>query len=88
MKYVFIEKCDDRCELVSIIEDPIELFKSGEYNESRGDKLYQLGPEVTVEMTIKVTSKPVYRGPQACDVFRLSFPHGLKGDLGVGDYRG
>lgn len=87
MKYVFIEKCDDGSELVSIVEDPVALFKNGEYNVSRGDKLYQLGPEVTIETTIKVTSKPTYRGPQA-DTFKLSFPHGLKGDLGVGDYRG
>lgn len=85
MKYVFIEKCDDGSELVSIVEDPVALLKNGEYNVSRGDKLYQLGPEVTIETTIKVTSKP--RGPQA-DTFKLSFPHGLKGDLGVGDYRG
>lgn len=72
MKYVFIEKCDDGSEHVSIVEDPVALFKNGEYNESRGDKLYQLGPEVTVETTIKVTSKPTYRGPQA-DVFKTNF---------------
>lgn len=68
MKYVLVKRGE-----VSIVEDPVALFKSGEYNESRGDKLYQLGPEVTVETTIKVTSKPVYRGPQAADVFRLAF---------------
>lgn len=87
MKYVFVKKFEDGSELASIVEDPVALFKTGEYNESRGDKLYQLGQEVTVETTIKVTSKPVYRGPQA-DTFKLSFPHGLKGDLDVGDYRG
>ena len=87
MKYVFVKKFEDGSELTSIVEDPVALFKTGEYNESRGDKLYQLGQEVTVETTIKVTSKPTYRGPQA-DTFKLSFPHGLKGDLGVGDYRG
>lgn len=87
MKYVFVKKFEDGSELASIIEDPVALFKTGEYNESCGDKLYQLGQEVTVETTIKVTSKPVYRGPQA-DTFKLSFPHGLKGHLGVGDYRG
>ena len=87
MKYVFVKKFEDGSELASIVEDPVALFKNGEYNVSRGDKLYQLGPEVTVETTIKVTSKPTYRGPQA-DTFKLSFPHGLKGDLGVGDYRG
>ena len=87
MKYVFVKKFEDGSELTSIVEDPVALFKTGEYNESRGDQLYQLGQEVTVETTIKVTSKPTYRGPQA-DAFKLSFPNGLKGDLGVGDYRG
>jgi hypothetical protein len=87
MMYVFVKKFEDGSELASIVEDPIALFKNGEYNESRGDRLYQLGQEVTVETAIKVTSKPTYRGPQA-DTFKLSFPHGLKGDLGVGDYRG
>ena len=79
MMYVFIEKCEDGGELVSITEDPVALFKNGEYNVSRGDKLYQLGPEVTVETTIKVTSKPVYRGPTA-DVFKTNFH--LKTDEG------
>lgn len=74
MKYVFVKRDE-----VSIIEDPIELFKNGEYNESRGDKLYQLGLEVTVETTIKVMSKPVYRGAQA-DVFKQTF--GLKTEEG------
>lgn len=82
MMYVFIEKCEDGGELVSITEDPVALFKNGEYNVSRGDKLYQLGPEVTVETTIKVTSKPVYRSPTA-DVFetnlRLKTEEGYNG---------
>jgi hypothetical protein len=61
MMYVFIEKCEDGGELISITEDPVTLFKNGEYNESCGDKLYQLGSEVKIETTIKVTSGPTYR---------------------------
>lgn len=79
MKYVFVKKFKDGGELVSIIEDPVALFKNGEYNESSGDKLYQLGPEVTVETTIKVSSKPVYRRSQA-DAFNVVF--GLKTEEG------
>lgn len=79
MKYVFAKKFETGEEAVSIIEDPITLFKNGDYNVSRGDKLYQLGAEVTVETTIKVTSKPVYRGPHA-DAFKTTF--GLKTEDG------
>jgi hypothetical protein len=84
MKYVLIKKFETGEEAVSIIEDPIELFKGGTYKEANGDKLYQLGPEVTVEITIKVASAT--RSKES--TFKNSFPHGLKGDLGVGEYYG
>lgn len=65
MKYVFVKKFETGEEAVSIIEDPVALFKSGEYNESRGDKLYQLGSEIKIEMNIKIKSEPVYRSAEA-----------------------
>lgn len=84
MKYVFVKKFETGEEAVSIIEDPIDLYRNGNYNEERGDKLYQLGPEVTVETTIKVTS--AIRSKDS--TFNKSFPYGLKGGLDVGEYRG
>lgn len=84
MKYVFVKKFETGEEAVSIIEDPIDLYKNGNYSEERGDKLYQLGQKVTIETTIKVTSATRSKD----STFNNSFPHGLKGDLGVGEYRG
>lgn len=82
MMYVFVKKFEDGSELASIVEDPIALFKNGEYNESRGDKLYQIGPEVKVKISI-VESEKVYRVP----VHPLEL-RGVKKNLGLGDYRG
>lgn len=90
MKYVFIKKFEDGSEGISIIEDPIALFKNGDLREENGDRLFQLGEEVKVEMNIKIKSKTVYRGappPQ-----HITFDGGpsklMNDDLGVGDYRG
>jgi len=74
MKYVFIKKFETGETSIGLIDDPIEVFKSGEYKASNGDKIYQLGNEITVEVSLKVKSNT-----RSSD--------GLKGDLGVGDYR-
>lgn len=45
-----------------LIDDPVELYRGGRFDEST-DKLYELGPEVKLEVNIKVIpTKPVYRG--------------------------
>lgn len=44
-----------------LIDDPVELYRGGRFDEST-DKLYELGPEVKLEVNIKVIpTKPVYR---------------------------
>ena len=63
MKYVFIKRFETGEKSVSIVGDPVALFKSGEYSEENGDQLFQLGEEVKVEMNIKVKSKTTYREP-------------------------
>lgn len=61
MKYVFIKRFETGEKSVSIIDDPVALYKNGQYNEDNGDQLFQLGEEVKVEMNIKVKSKTTYR---------------------------
>ena len=44
-----------------LIDDPVELYRGGRFDEST-DKLYELGPEVKLEVNIKVIpTGPVYR---------------------------
>ena len=44
-----------------LIDDPVELYRGGRFDEST-DKLYELGPEVKLEVNIKVIpTKPVTR---------------------------
>ena len=44
-----------------LIDDPVELYRGGKFDEST-DKLYELGPEVKLEVNIKVIpTKPVTR---------------------------
>jgi len=87
MKYVFIKKFETGETSIGLIDDPLEVFKSGEYKPNNGDKIYQLGSEVTVEVSVKVKSSPVYRGGIAIPAID---PAGtlMNDDLGVGDYRG
>jgi hypothetical protein len=68
MKYVLIKKFETGETAVSIIEDPLALYKNGQYNEDNGDQLFQLGEEVKVEMNIKVKSKVTYRGPESMPI--------------------
>lgn len=82
MKYVFVKRLEHD-DVISLIEDPIALYKSGEYSEENGDQIFKLGSEVKLKITIEPTE--VYRvkvHPSEVAGF------GLKGDLGVGDYRG
>lgn len=68
MKYVFIKRFETGEKSVSIIDDPVALYKNGQYNEDNGDQLFQLGEEVKVEMNIKVKSKTTYRGPEFASI--------------------
>lgn len=44
-----------------LIDDPVELWRGGRFDESV-DKLYELGPEVKLEVNIKVIlAQPVFR---------------------------
>lgn len=46
---------------MSLIDDPVELFRGSQFDEAM-DKLYELGPEVKLEVNIKVIpTKPVTR---------------------------
>lgn len=65
---------------MTIIEDPITMFKSGEFNEET-DVLYQIGNQVKLKISIEPTE--VYR----TTVHKRDLV-GLKDDLGVGEYRG
>jgi hypothetical protein len=89
MKYVFIKKFGTGETSVSIVEDPIALYKSGELKEENGDQLFQLGNEVKIEMNIKVKGAAVYRSGEANRTI-FDGPPGtlMNDDLGVGDYRG
>lgn len=83
MKYVLIKKYEDGSEAVFIIDDPVAACKSGKYQEENGDKIFQLGNEVKLKITIEPTE--VYRvkvHPREVAGF------GLKSDLDVGEYRG
>lgn len=80
MKYVFVKRLEHD-DVISLIEDPIALYKSGEYSEENGDQIFQLGNEVRLKISIEPT-----------EVYRVKVhpreAAGLKADLGVGDYRG
>lgn len=84
MKYVLIKNYGAEGTGMLLIDDPVAAYKSGQYQEENGDKLFQLGNEVKVEINVKPTS--VTRSKDS--TLTSSFPYGLKGDLGVGDYRG
>ena len=59
VKYVFIKMFETGETSISLINDPIEIYKSGKFNAKAGDKIYQLGNEVELEIVVK--QKPVYR---------------------------
>lgn len=44
-----------------IIDDPVALFRGSQFDEEH-DQLFEIGPEVKLEVNIKVVpTKPVYR---------------------------
>lgn len=70
IKYVWVRSNGS----IGLIDDPVKVYHYDEFDKE-GDKIYQLGSEVEVRVTVAVKNKTVYRS-------------GLKDDLGVGDYRG
>ena len=88
MKYLLMKKYENGETALSIIEDPLELYKSGQFREDNGDKLFQIGDEVRVELNIKVKSKTTFRELPASSAFRLQSGTIMNGDQGVGDTRG
>lgn len=88
-KYVLVNKCPDGSTMVRIIDDPTEAFINAQYDEKNGDKLYQLGQEVKIKITVEPTKVSRETWPTrhvASDNHPLSVA--LKDDLGIGDYRG
>ena len=83
MKYVLVKKYEDSSEAVFIIDDPVAACKSGKYQEENGDKIFQLGNEVKIKISIEPTE--VYRSDTRT-LYKAAF--GLKSDLDVGQYRG
>jgi hypothetical protein len=82
MKYVFIKKFETGETSIGLIDDPLEVYKSGEYKPENGDKIYQLGNEISVEVSVKVKSNT------RSDIGYMPGIRGLKDGLDVGEYRG
>jgi len=76
IKYLWVHTFDDKT-VLRIIDDPIELFKTGQLNEAF-DKIYKIGQEVKIKVSIEHVATQ-----RSAD----SFPR-TKDSLGVGDYRG
>lgn len=79
-QYVLVNKCPDGSTMVRIIDDPTEMFMNAQYDEKNGDKLYQLGQEVKIKISVEPAE--VYRV-----MVRRQDAVGMKGDHGVGEYR-
>ena len=49
---------------MSIIEDPKALLDPTQYAnfDAENDRIYELGAEVEIKVTVNVKNKPVYRG--------------------------
>jgi hypothetical protein len=77
MKYLWVHKKNPDENILRIIDDPIELFKTGQLNEAF-DKIYKIGQEVKIKVSIEHVATQ-----RSVD----SFPR-TKDSLGVGDYRG
>ncbi len=74
MKYVFVKKFETGETSIGLIDDPNEVYKSGEYKPDNGDKIYQLGQEVKVKVSLETV--PSYRG----DVIKKSKVTRVRGD--------
>jgi hypothetical protein len=73
-KYLWIHQKNPDENILQIIDDPIELFKTGQLNEAF-DKIYQIGQEVKIKVSIEQVATHRSVNP-------------TKDGLGVGDYRG
>ena len=82
MKYVFVKKFETGETSIGFIDDPLEVYKSGEYKPDNGDKIYQLGNEITVEVSVKVKSNT------RSDIGYTTGARSLNNGLDVGEYRG
>ena len=82
MKYVFIKKFETGETSIGLIDDPLEVYKSGEYKPDNGDKIYQLGNEITVEVSVKVKSNT------RSEVGYMPGTRSWKDGLDVGECRG
>ena len=69
-----------------IIDDPVELFRGSKFDEDN-DKLYEIGREVELKVSVQVKGKTVYRGDGSVLAKRSTMPKDQE-DLGVGEYRG
>jgi hypothetical protein len=59
----------------AFVIDLVELYKNSDFDSSE-DKIYEIGPEVKLELNVKVTpAKPVYRGNTTDNVtgYRVPF---------------
>ena len=67
-----------------LVDDPVAIFRGNQFDESV-DKLYQIGNEVKMKVVVEPVS--TYRlGEEHMKTVRAV--SGLKGELGVGEYRG
>lgn len=55
--YVWIRESGE----VSLIDDPIEIWKDQKFNEQT-DRIHQLGDEVEIQVNVSVKNKTVHRG--------------------------
>lgn len=55
MKYLWVHRKNTDCEVLKIIDDPVELFKSGNFNETH-DSIYQLGKQVKLKISLEPVS--------------------------------
>lgn len=69
-----------------IIDDPVELFRGSKFDEDN-DKLYEIGREVELKVSVQIKGKTVYRENTSALTKRSAMPKDQE-DLGVGEYRG
>ena len=69
-RYVWIRANGD----ATIISDPVKLWQDPCFNRAE-DRIYTLGNEVEVKVTVEVKNKPVYRGNTTDNVtgYRVPF---------------
>jgi hypothetical protein len=55
MKYLWVHRKNPDCEVLKIIDNPIELFKTGQLNEAH-DSIYQIGNQVKLKVILEPVS--------------------------------